>query len=182
VPVTVKHEASGIWHEAKVAFTVLPPLPASDSCRPSIRTLTMGNPLSWLINANETWPPPPKVIAAIYQFAPSEDVYRWDIPLMKDPGLAPSESIVVLQNRTDSAREIATCSAVARTIRVESGQDGQIGLTNGADSGIVFRQPLCTSSFIWCVSTSWRDVMIMEEPGFWRAFGGRTMIFRMQHR
>jgi hypothetical protein len=191
VPVTVTHE--GGQHEAKVAFAVLPQnwtsgswAATSDSCRPSILAVTMRAPIGMLINAKETVPPPPRVMIGLLLPAPSADGYGWEIPLMEDPGLAsaPSESIVVLQNRTDSPRAISTCSAVPRTIQVESGQDDEIRLLNGADSGIVFRQPFCTSrflGFLWCTGWTWGDVVVMEKPGFWRVFGGRRTIFTIQH-
>lgn len=185
VPVTVKHEASGIAHEARIAFTVIPQTVTPSSCRSSsIVTTSMRVPLELLIEAKERVPPLELVRIAWYHRPPppGPDTWRFTITVMEDPGLSPSESIVVLENRTSWPKEITTsgCSMVARTVRVDGGKDGQIQLVKGADRTIVFRKPFCTGrflGFLWCNSTTWGDVDVLEEPGFWRVFGGRTVTF-----
>lgn len=181
VPVKASHAVSGLEQEARVAFTVMPQSDDPPACRPSTEALPLKDALETLIRVKEENSPPPWHIAVFRKGYPrvpdARDVWRWTIE--EDSTLAPSASKIVLENRTPWEKEITTagCSAAGQTIRASSGKDAEMTITTN-DRTLIFRKPVCTTWFIWCWGTAWRDVVVFPEPGFWRVFGGRKMTFR----
>ena len=106
-----------------------------------------------------------------------QGVDTWQWILADDSTLLPTEAIIVLKNPTGHQKAITTagCSPTPQ-IALSTGQDAQIKITT-ADPTLVFRKLVCTSSFFWCLSSTWVNVAVFPEPGFWRVFGGRKSTF-----
>jgi sugar lactone lactonase YvrE len=177
VPVTATSEiAPSIKKSTNVGFTVLPKAEPAPSCHPGPEVLTIGHLVQNLITRKEANPPASTTIIAIVAKT-TNDLWKWTIE--DDSSLTADEATIVLDNAVGWEKEITTagCPSAGMTIRAKGGKQLEMKIMK-PDSTIILRKPVCTFAFLWCWSTSWRDVAIFAEPAFWRMFGGKKSTLR----
>jgi hypothetical protein len=181
--------AVGINKHATVGFMVLPrgeTLPAcgrfTSAPSPGVTLLKSSEGIKALINAKESTPPVAAVIAIF--FKPYPDAVR--LVVTDTPTLQLNQTTVAVDNETGSDTSfipfngVASCSPGTETV-LTSHQTGRVTVNNSAATTLLFRRKVCTFSFLWCVSWSWRDLAVFSEPGFWTIAGGRTLNFTWVH-
>lgn len=175
-----------ITNDTTIAFTVLPEIgfttfcttvanptghPAAYNANESSRVVIQGH-----IKSAEQDPPATSEVYAVYG-TPRPDAVRMTV---EDSNFERDSALVVLEDSVAFEKEVATGCVPAtqrRALRVQGGQSGSMVIRRTTDRTLVLRKPECNWTLGVCLTTTWVDVLVFADEGFWDAFGGKTVRF-----
>lgn len=178
--------SGNVTNDTTIAFTVLPEIGFTPSC--TAVTNPSGHPAAF--NANESSrivlqarikrveqnPTRTSEVYAVYG-TPRPDAVRMRV---EDSNFERDSALVILEDSVTFEKEVATgCvpAAQRRALRVQGGQSGSMVIRRPTDRTLVLRKPECNWTLGVCLSTTWVDVLVFADEGFWDAFGGKTLRF-----